>query len=614
MRPGHHRRLPNHVIGAILLALIAIGSFLAYTKKLPWSHGYEIKAVFTTAENVRVDSPVRIAGVNVGEVTGVEHCTVDNPACRGTPGASSIQAAAGKASRPPSTGATGTQAAIVTMEISDEGRPIKEDATFTLRPRLFLEGNLFVDVHPGSPQSPEAPDGHVFPVTQTAASVQLDQVLSSLQGGVRHNLQLFLKEFGDALIKYNGAQGFRELYATSPGAYKYTSQVNQAFLGTEPHDLSSLVENLDRTVRALDADETGLQNLVTNLRIVTGSFAAQNEALEAAIAELPDVLAAGRPALRHLDHAFPPLRAFAREALPGVRSTPETLDAAMPLLRQIRGLVSKPELRGLVHDLRPTIPRLTKLSARTIPFLNQSRALSSCFNESIIPWSNSVVPDPDIPPPTITDAAGTHPATVSEETGYGLVGIAGESRSGDANGQYIRVEAGGGANTPVLPGPINGGVGQIIENSQPASQTVPFVGFAESQILGSRPNLAAGHEDSLKTPFRPDAPCERQSPPNLQSTQGPAPEQTPVGAGNPSSLPPVLQGLGQASLTYLKNYERAQQLTARGKSDAADALIKKASEAWLRYEARTKPQLQAELPSAGGTPSQGGIPSLGGAK
>ena len=36
---------------------------------------------------------------------------------------------------------------------------------------------------------------------------------------------------------------------------------------------------------------------------------------------------------------------------------------------------------------------------------------------------------------------------VYKETGYGLVGIAGESRSGDANGQYIRVLGGGGINT-----------------------------------------------------------------------------------------------------------------------------------------------------------------------
>ncbi len=78
-------------------------------------------------------------------------------------------------------------------------------------------------------------------MTQTSASVQLDQVLTTLQGGVRKNLQIFLKEFGNALTKYGGAEGFRELYRTSPGAYKYTSLVNQAFLGTHPHDLSNLV-------------------------------------------------------------------------------------------------------------------------------------------------------------------------------------------------------------------------------------------------------------------------------------------------------------------------------------------------------------------------------------
>ena len=139
----------------------------------------------------------------------------------------------------------------------------------------------------------------------------------------------------------------------------------------------------------------------------------------------------------------------------------------------------------------------------------------------IIPWSNSSVPDHNFPPPTVTDGAGTHPATVAEETGYGLDGIGGESRSGDANGQYIRVEAGGGVNTPQIPGPLQGTVGKVIEGSQPSDQTVPFVGFAESQILGSQPNLALGHQDSVKPPFRPDAPCETQQPPNLETSGRP---------------------------------------------------------------------------------------------
>jgi phospholipid/cholesterol/gamma-HCH transport system substrate-binding protein len=586
MRPGQHKRLPNHVIGLILVVVVVVASFLAYNKKLPWSHGYEIKAVFTTAENIRVKSPVRIAGVDVGTVTGVQHLTSNSP---------DYEAATGN-SHPPKKTAPGQQAAIVTMEINDNGRPINEDATFKIRPRLFLEGNMFVDLQPGSPTAPEAPDGYTFPLTQTASAVQLDQVLSTLQGNVRQNLQTFLQEFGDALTKYGGANGFRTYYATSPGANRYTAEVNQALLGTEPNDLSNLVKNLDSTVQALDADQTGLQNLITNLRIVTGSFAAQHQALASAISELPRTLAVGRPALADLNDAFPPLRAFAREALPGVRSTPETLDAATPLLQQVRGLVSKPELRGLTHDLRPTIPRLTKLSNRTIPFLNQSRALASCFNQTIIPWSNTEVPDPDPAPPTVTDGAGTHPAKVYEETGYGLAGVGGESRSGDANGEYIRVEAGGGVNTPAIPGPINGSVGQVV-TSQPQSQTVPFVGFAESQILGSRPNLSAGHEDSLKTPFKPTVPCERQQPPNLEASSGPAPQQTPASGGSltSGSLPGPLQNLGQASLNYTKDYVSAQQLESQGKNAQAAALMKQAGVGWLRYKSSSEPWLKAEI-------------------
>ena len=45
----------------------------------------------------------------------------------------------------------GTNAAVLTMEIKDAALPIHEDATAKIRPRIFLEGNFFVDLKPGSP-------------------------------------------------------------------------------------------------------------------------------------------------------------------------------------------------------------------------------------------------------------------------------------------------------------------------------------------------------------------------------------------------------------------------------------------------------------------------------
>lgn len=537
MRTTHARKkLPNWAVGLILVLVVGVASFLAYTKKLPWSHTFTVHAVFTTSQNINVNSPVRIAGVNVGKVTGIDHLTSEDPAYSA--------ATSGPGGKP-----SGQQATVVDMEIMDDGLPLHQDATMKLRPRLFLEGNLFVDLHPGTPQSPDIDDGYTFPESQTSVSVQFDQVLSTLQSDVRSNLQVFLNQLGDAFIRYHGANGLREFYKTSGSAFKNASLVNEALLGTEPHDLSSLVRNLDSTVRALDLHESQLQDLVTNFRIVTGSFAAQDTALAKGVSELPGVLDAAKPALAALNNAFPPLRAFAVEALPGVRSTPAALDASTPLLHQLRGLVSKSELRGLTHDLRPTIPALTQLTKRTIPFLHQGRALSSCFNQVIIPWANSSVTDPDFPTPKIY-----------QETAYGLEGIAGESRSGDANGQYVRVEGASGTDLVSRTNSLTGEGLFGLENS-----ALP--------LQGGRPSI----NSSLKTPYRPDAPCEKQDVPNLNSGAAtPAKNSGTV----PSKLSPAAQQITDASQAYLSSILKAGKAQKAGDDSLAGNILKQAGSAW----------------------------------
>jgi ABC-type transporter Mla subunit MlaD len=486
--------MPNWAIGLVLILVIAVGSVVAYTKKLPWGDPHEVQAVFETAQNLRPKAPVRIAGVNIGEVSKVEPLTSDSPQL-------TAQAGGEQQASPDEDGAA--SAALVTMTIKDEGLPLHEDAQMQLRPRLFLEGNLFIDLKPGSPNAPEVEEGHTFPVNQTSSSVQIDQVLTTLQSDVRANLQTFLDEFGNALMKYGGAKGFQELYKSSAGAFKYTSIVNEALQGKRTHDLSGLIRNLDKVVAALGSNELALQNLVTNFRVVSGSFAAESASLEQAIAKLPDVLDAAEPAFANLNEAFPPLRAFAREALPGVRSTAPALRVATPLIDQVRLLVSEPELRGLVADLRPTIPDLAELTAETKPLLSEFRKVSSCFNEVVIPWSNDTV-DPPATYPSKLQPQGT----VAEETASGLVGIGSESRSGDANGQYIRVEAGGGINTLILPGaaedPITG-------------TPVDAVGLLDFPLLGGMPSVHGTTADSERPEFHPNARCEKQDPPDLSA-------------------------------------------------------------------------------------------------
>jgi phospholipid/cholesterol/gamma-HCH transport system substrate-binding protein len=503
MRNQSGRRLPNYMIGLIMVIVLAVASYVAFTKQVPWGGGTEFQVTFNSAQNLRPNSPVRIAGVEVGKVTKVE----------------ALNASGDDDAETTSSGSAPT-GAVVTMEIDDDGLPWKEDATFTLKPRLFLEGNLFVDVKPGSPSSPAVEEGYQYPPSQTQNTVQLDEILTgSFQADARKDLQIFLDQFGKALVDEGGADSLRTLNKVSPDAYRYTAEVNQAVLGEHPHDLSELIFNLDRVIKGLDRNEPALLDLVTNLRITTGSFAAQHVALEQAIQDLPATLDAGTKAFASLNASFPPLRAFAREALPGVRTTPDTLDATTPLLRQLRGLAQPAELRGLVSDLRPAVPNLAALTRETIPFLKQTRALSSCFNHTILPWADDKVDSTD---PTYMASNGPK-GKIYEETGYGLAGIAGESRSGDANGQYIRVIGGGGTNTVQVP----------------ATSTSPATaGVTPFDILGAMPSLS----DSAKTPFKPDKPCENQDPPDLTAVGGAPPVQTKASGAPPAG--------GQAAALY----------------------------------------------------------------
>jgi phospholipid/cholesterol/gamma-HCH transport system substrate-binding protein len=491
---GESRKTPNWLIGLICVIVIAIGSWVAFTKQVPWGGGTTYDVVFNSAQNIRADSPVRIAGVDVGQVKGVEALAQsDNELL-----AQSDADTAGAGDSPPVTGA------VVSIELEDAALPLKQDATFKLRPRLFLEGNLFIELRPGSPSAPEADEGYTFPPQQTSNSVQLNEFMTgSLQRDSRQNLRVFLDQFGEALIDRGGAESFQTVYRTSKGAFRSTSQVSEALLGENPHDLSGLIRNLDRVIRGLGRNEGALQDTVTNLATVTGSLAAEDQALEQAIIELPQVLDAADPAFASLNRAFPPVRALAREALPGVRSTEPMLIEATPLLQQVRLLSRPAELRGLVADLVPTVPRLARLTRDTQPFLEQTRALSSCFNNVIIPWSNDTVDGgPDY------NSTNKGPAgTVAEETAYGLVGISGESRSGDANGQYIRVAGGGGLNTVQLDTP-----------------TGSQFGVTQFPLEGSMPPK----DSSLKTPYRPNRPCENQDPPDLRAVTsglGPTPTQ-----------------------------------------------------------------------------------------
>ena len=170
MRRGQHgSRFTPYQVGLIALLVIVVGAYLGFSKDIPFTTPFQLKAVFENAPPIYKGQAVRIAGVEVGKVSAVEPKGGDSPAV------------------------------VVTMKLKDEALPIHRNAQVKVRPRLFFEGNLFFDIRPGTPSSGNVKDGDTIPVSQTSAPVQLDQVLGTLQTDTREDLQKLLVGYGDAI-------------------------------------------------------------------------------------------------------------------------------------------------------------------------------------------------------------------------------------------------------------------------------------------------------------------------------------------------------------------------------------------------------------------------------
>ena len=52
-------------IGLIALVVILIGTFLGFTKDIPFTTPFQVKATFESASSIRAGSPVRIARCSV---------------------------------------------------------------------------------------------------------------------------------------------------------------------------------------------------------------------------------------------------------------------------------------------------------------------------------------------------------------------------------------------------------------------------------------------------------------------------------------------------------------------------------------------------------------------
>jgi phospholipid/cholesterol/gamma-HCH transport system substrate-binding protein len=483
--PRRHRGGPSAFnVGLLALVLIVLGTYLAFAKHVPFTHGFRVDAVFQSANSIRPNAPVRIAGVDVGKVERI--------------------------ARQP-----GSDTAVVTMEIADKGLPIHKDATARIRPRIFLEGNFFVDLQPGTPAAPTIDDGDTLPVSQTATPVQLDQVLTALQQDTRTDLQRVVKALATGLTSKpsragdagadpaargeSAAESLNDSIRYGRAALRGTAIVADALTGSQPRDLSRLIAGLNRVTEGLGRNEAQLSDLVSNLNTTMAATAAEATSLRTSIRRLGPTLESADAALDSLNAAFPPTRAFAREILPGVRETAATIDAGFPWVAQSRALLGPDELQGLVRELSPATRDLARVIDTSVGVLPQADLVAKCLTRVVLPTGDVRIADG----PLSTGVENY------KEFWYAMVGLAGEGQNFDGNGQYVRFQPGGGDQTVSLGNP-----GDVFGRQ---------FGNAVAAPLGTRPRLPG-----RRPPYNPTTPCYTNRPPDLNgAATGPADGATP---------------------------------------------------------------------------------------
>jgi phospholipid/cholesterol/gamma-HCH transport system substrate-binding protein len=360
--------------GLFSLTVILIGQRTELPSWVPLigSDRFELKAEFSTAQSVTPGQgqAVQIAGINVGDITGVE--LVDGHA-------------------------------VVTMQVDKQYAPlINEDASLLLRPKTGLN-DMVIQVDTGTSEE-DVEEGSTIPLASTQPNVNPDEVLAALDADTQGFLKLLLAGGAQALdpekgrdLKLSAALRRLEPFARD------LSRINGA-LALRRGNISRAIHNFQLVSTELANNDEALTSFVDSSDAALASFASQEASIRGALRELPATLRETHAALVGADEfalqSTPALRKSlkgARALKPALerlqpfftRTVPPIRDQIRPFTRQVLPPVT--DLRKATQGLGKTLPGLRVAFTRLNEGLNALAANPSGPNEGYlfyVPWLN----------------------------------------------------------------------------------------------------------------------------------------------------------------------------------------------------------------------------------
>lgn len=487
---------------AIAAALIVVATVVVFTKPNPFADHFRLRGDFTSTNGLRKNSVVRVGGLDVGRVT-------------------EIHAGPGNTSR-------------VEMDIdTDEVHP-RADATMTIRPRLILEGNSYVELRLGDPRKPRLRDGDLVPRSRTAVPVTLDQVLDTFSQPVRDSLQVATRELAAGLDEgegdISGARALRRSVRELDGALESVRTVSHAARGTKSGDLTAATAGTGAVTAQLADDPRALKQLVSSYARLSGVLAARDAELGRSMRSFASLLSGAPRQLRTIDTALPPVTRLGRQLQPILREARPTLRSTRALLGQISAASRPRELPRLLRALAPVTRSLGPLESQlrlTAPVL---QSVTDCIANPVVPALQQKV----------ADGVHTTGDPVWLDLLHATASLAASSPNFDGNGTTIRLG--------------------VTESEQTVQGYLPGLGMLQGSgtIRGMNPTWLGYGVDP---PSHPEAECRDQPLPDLSArksdgpnwlTTAPQQQETAKQAGTLRSLMRKLLGQSSFGNTILK--------------------------------------------------------------
>jgi phospholipid/cholesterol/gamma-HCH transport system substrate-binding protein len=287
--------------------------WLAFGGPVPLKpESYRVGMEFDEASQLAVESDVRISGVSVGKVKGIELAD--------------------------------SGLADATIEIEPQYAPIPVNTKAILRQKTLL-GETYVELTPGDPHAGMIPEGGDLNPAQVSDAVQLDEIFRTFDEPTRVAFQNWMAGASEAL-KGRGVDLNAALGNLAPFAERADDVLR--VLDSQRLAVKQLIDSGGQTFDALSERPGELRSLIQNTEEVFSTTASRDQELRETFQALPTFLTQSKLTLERLDKFAADTDPLVTQLRPSARQLSGTFLALKDL---------SPQLKEFFRGLKPVIRR-----------------------------------------------------------------------------------------------------------------------------------------------------------------------------------------------------------------------------------------------------------------